>query len=170
MFFSSTGACAVAKFQIANHHSQINEQLYSASFICPIWQQCHSDSEFEALWLIIFCKFRNSKRCWQCYSAATHPGWELNYTFYKCLFSLTMQSSKKVCYCFINILLHKSSVRLRNRRLCWQRSSQNTCFSSDNEGALSVSRLKWASHINVFVPMHTLISPCCTRIQFHNLL
>ena len=33
MFFSSTGACTAAKFPIANHHSQINTQLYSASLI-----------------------------------------------------------------------------------------------------------------------------------------
>ena len=33
MFFSSTGACTAAKFPIANRHSQINTQLYSASLI-----------------------------------------------------------------------------------------------------------------------------------------
>ena len=49
MFFSSTGACTAAKFPIANHHSQINTQLYSASLIRLIWQQRHSDSEFDAL-------------------------------------------------------------------------------------------------------------------------
>ena len=49
IFFSSTGACAAAKFPIANHHSQINTQLYSASLIRLIWQQRHSDSEFDAL-------------------------------------------------------------------------------------------------------------------------
>ena len=49
MFFSSTGACTAAKFPIANHRSQINTQLYSASLIRLIWQQRHSDSEFDAL-------------------------------------------------------------------------------------------------------------------------
>ena len=49
MFFSSIGACTAAKFPIANHHSQIITQLYSASFIRLIWQQRHSDSEFDAL-------------------------------------------------------------------------------------------------------------------------
>ena len=49
MFFSSTGACTAAKFPIANHHSQIITQLYSASLIRLIWQQRHSDSEFDAL-------------------------------------------------------------------------------------------------------------------------
>ena len=49
MVFSSTGACTAAKFPIANHHSQMNTQLYSASLICLIWQQRHSDSEFDAL-------------------------------------------------------------------------------------------------------------------------
>ena len=49
MFFSSTGACTAAKFPIANHHSQINTQLYSASLTRRIWQQCHSDSEFDVL-------------------------------------------------------------------------------------------------------------------------
>ena len=49
MFFSSTGACTASKFPIANHHSQIDTQLYSASLIRLIWQQRHSDSEFDAL-------------------------------------------------------------------------------------------------------------------------
>ena len=49
MFFSSTGACTAAKFPIANHYSQINTQLYSASLIRHIWQQRYSDSEFDAL-------------------------------------------------------------------------------------------------------------------------
>ena len=49
MFFSSIGACTAAKFPIANHHSQINTHLYSASLIRHIWQQRHSDSEFDAL-------------------------------------------------------------------------------------------------------------------------
>ena len=49
MFFSSTGACTAAKFPIANHHSQMNTQLYSASLIRHIWQQCHSNSEFDAI-------------------------------------------------------------------------------------------------------------------------
>ena len=49
MFFSSTGACTAAKFPIASHHSQMNTQLYSASLIRHIWQQRHSDSEFDAL-------------------------------------------------------------------------------------------------------------------------
>ena len=49
MFFSLTGACTAAKFPIENHHSQINTQLYSASLIRLIWQQRHSDSEFDAL-------------------------------------------------------------------------------------------------------------------------
>ena len=49
MFLSSTGACTTAKSPIANIHSQITAQLYSASFICHFWQQCHSDSEFDAL-------------------------------------------------------------------------------------------------------------------------
>ena len=49
MFFSSTGACTAAKFPIANHYSQINTQLYSASLVRHIWQQRHSDSEFDAL-------------------------------------------------------------------------------------------------------------------------
>ena len=49
MFFSSTGAFTAAKFPIANHHSEINTQLYSASLIRLIWQQRHSDSEFDAL-------------------------------------------------------------------------------------------------------------------------
>ena len=71
MFFSSTGACTAAKFPIANHHSQINTQLYSASLIRHIWQQRHSDSEFDALKLSVYCKFRDSKRCWQRYSAAS---------------------------------------------------------------------------------------------------
>ena len=49
MLFSSTGACTAAKFPIANHHSQMNTQLYSVSLIRHIWQQRHSDSEFDAL-------------------------------------------------------------------------------------------------------------------------
>ena len=49
MFFSSTGACSTVKFPIANHHSQINTQLYSATLIWHIWQQRHSDSELDAL-------------------------------------------------------------------------------------------------------------------------
>ena len=49
MCFSWTGACTAAKFSIANHYSQINTQLYSASLIRHIWQQRHSDSEFDAL-------------------------------------------------------------------------------------------------------------------------
>ena len=71
MLFSSTGACTTAKFPIANHHSQINTQLYSASLICLIWQQRHSDSEFDVLSLTVYCKFRDSKRCWQRYSASS---------------------------------------------------------------------------------------------------
>ena len=71
MFFSSIGACTAAKFPIANHHSQIITQLYSALFIRLIWQQGHSDSEFDALKLSVYCKFWYSKRCWQRYSAAS---------------------------------------------------------------------------------------------------
>ena len=33
MLFSATGACTAAKFPIANHHSQMNTQLYSASLM-----------------------------------------------------------------------------------------------------------------------------------------
>ena len=60
-----------AKSTIANHHRQIYAQLYSASFICLIWQQFHSESDLDALWMIVYCKFRDSKRYWQRYSAAT---------------------------------------------------------------------------------------------------
>ena len=49
VFFCSTGACTAAKSPIANYHSQINAQLYSASSIGHFRQQCHSDSEFDAL-------------------------------------------------------------------------------------------------------------------------
>ena len=49
IFFFSTGACTAAKSPIANHQSQINAQLYSAPPLRHFWQQCHSDSEFDAL-------------------------------------------------------------------------------------------------------------------------
>ena len=60
MFFCSTVACnvTVAKSTIANRHRQINAHLYSASFICLIWQQCHWDSHLDTVWLIVYFKFR----------------------------------------------------------------------------------------------------------------
>ena len=152
MFFCSTGACTEAKSPIANHHSQINAQLYSASPIRHFWQRCHSDYEFDALQLSVYCKFRDSKRCWQRYSAATDL----------CLFDwlgvklwfLWMLPANFNSMCNMP-LRHKSLVHSRNRRLCWQRPSQNTCFSSEIDLIM-----KWPSLL------HDSSGRCVSMIYF----
>ena len=51
-------------------------------------------------------------------------GWELNYDFFECFLKI-LNSMRNMP------LRHKSLVHSRNRRLCWQRPSLNTCFSSE---------------------------------------
>ena len=86
MFFSSTGACTAAKFPIANHHSQINTQLYSASLIRLIWQQRHSDSEFDAVFTANLGTPNGAGNVFlQQATCVCLIGWELNHNFYECL-------------------------------------------------------------------------------------
>ena len=94
MFFSSTGACTAAKFPTANHHSQINTQLYSASLIRLIWRAAFDSyaipipSLTPYNWVItanLGTPNSAGNIILQQTTCVCLIGWELNNNFYECL-------------------------------------------------------------------------------------